>query len=307
MVKYNNGGESMKILISYDNMLPHTTGNYFTKAFSQIAEVHYAHPKQLWSLTEKYDLYIKIDDGLYFNKWNPELHPSAYYIIDSHIDCEKNWRKDMVRESDFDHIFTAQKNGGEQLGINALWVPLGCDSELHSPINIETPKKYDVCFIGNFHSEYAYNRMEYVERLFKVFPNFYYGNRYFNDMAQKFYESKIVFNHALNKDINMRYFEACCSGAFQLATYIPDNGLQELYTMGEHFGVYDTIDDMVETARYYLEHEDEREAIASKGLTHTLANHTYLHRAKKILEVINGNNNSAGVEAVGDRNVATAV
>ena len=276
----------MKILISYDNVLPHTTGNYFTRAFSCMADTSYIHPRQLNNIKQgEYDLHIKIDDGLYINRWNPNLHPSVYYIIDSHIDSEHNWRKDIVAESTFDHIFTAQKNGAKALDIPASWIPLGCDPELHSPTN-SNGKIFDVCFIGNFHSEFADKRMDFVEALFKKFPNFFYGNRYFNEMAQKFNESRIVFNQALNNDINMRYFEACCSGSFQLASRITDNGLDELLEDGIDYVSYNNVEDMIDKAEYYIVHDDKREKIAQSGREKILSSHTYKHRAEEIIRRI---------------------
>jgi spore maturation protein CgeB len=148
---------------------------------------------------------------------------------------------------------------------------------------------YDVCFIGNFHSSYRDKRIDYAEALFRAFPNFFYGNRFFNEMAEKFAQSKIVFNQALNNDVNMRVFEACCSGSFQLSSEIMDNGLEDLgYKSGTNFMSYVSIEEMLEKASYYLEHEAEREAIAKAGYEHTTANHTYMHRVKEIMEAING-------------------
>lgn len=277
----------MRIAISYDNFLPHTTGNYFSRAFSEVAETHYVHPKILNDLSPIYDLYIKIDDGIHFNKWNPNLHPSVYYIIDSHIDSEKNWRRGLISESNFDYLLTAQKNGGTSLDIDSKWIPLGCDPVLHKPIN-KNGKLYDTCFIGNFHSEFANKRLDYVETLLKNFPNFFFGTRFFNEMAQKFSESRIVFNQSLNQDINMRIFEACASGSMQLTSRIHNNGIEELYTEGKHYIAYDDLDEMIDKAKYYLEHEAEREAISESGMEHTLSNHTYKHRAERILkEVLN--------------------
>jgi spore maturation protein CgeB len=283
----------MRILISYDNMLPHTTGNYFAEAFKQMPDIliDWSHPSKLGQVNKSYyDLFIKIDDGLFCNEWREDLHPSIYYIIDSHIEPETNWRREMVKKGNFDYLFTAQKNGAEQLGINSEWIPLGCDPRVHTfqwPLPEDKPHKiYDVCFIGNFHSGYREKRIDYAEALFREFPNFFHGNRFFNEMAMKFAESKIVFNQSLNNDVNMRIYEACCSGSFQLTSEIKNNGLEELYTPGEHLVVYDSMGDMLEKAKYYLDNDVERERIALAGFNHTIQNHTYNHRINVMMEKV---------------------
>jgi glycosyltransferase involved in cell wall biosynthesis len=277
----------MRVLVSYDTMLPHTTGNYFLDAFFSTTgiEVEWCHPRHLHQVEKnRFDLFVKIDDGLNYHKWREDLHPSVYYIIDSHIEPETNWRKETIRDGGFDYIFTAQKNGAEQLGIDAKWLPLGCDPRKHYQNGVG--KIYDVCFIGNFHSTYRDGRIDAVERLFKEFPNFFFGNRTFNEMAQKYAESKIVFNQALNNDVNMRVYEACCSGSFLLTSAIEGNGFEELFDIGKHLVSFDTLDDMIAKAEYFIENDKEREEIARAGREHVLANHTYKHRTDEILRIV---------------------
>jgi spore maturation protein CgeB len=49
---------------------------------------------------------------------------------------------------------------------------------------------------------------------------------------------------------------------------------------------YKTLDEMVEKAKYYLEHDNEREKIAKSGYEEFISKHTYRHRIEKILEII---------------------
>lgn len=190
----------------------------------------------------------------------------------------------MASEGKFDMLFVAQKNATEfpEWHVKPIWCPLGCDRDLHFIGN--RAKEYDVCFIGNFHSMYQNTRLEYVDALFKKFPNFYYGNRAFYEMAEKFRSSKIVFNHAINNDINMRFFEACCSGSFQLAPYIDNNGLEELFQDGVHLVTYKSIKNALDLAEFYLNNEEAREKIAKAGMIHINNNHTYIHRTKAIMK-----------------------
>jgi spore maturation protein CgeB len=43
---------------------------------------------------------------------------------------------------------------------------------------------------------------------------------------------------------------------------------------------------MVEKAKYYLEHDEEREKIARAGYDEFINNHTYKHRVEKILSIV---------------------
>jgi spore maturation protein CgeB len=120
-----------------------------------------------------------------------------------------------------------------------------------------------------------------LDRMYREFPNFFFGQRLFESAAEIFRKSKIVFNTAAVDDINMRVFEATATGSFLLTEWVPYIDL--LFEDGKHLVTFKTIDEAVEKARYYLKHDDEREAIAKAGMEHTLANHTYQHRIKEAL------------------------
>lgn len=275
----------MKVLVSFDNiLLPHTTGGYFLDAFCKIAEVTFALPQRLDEVKNDFDLCIKIDDGLSNHEWRKDLHPSMYYIIDSHLEEESDWRKEAIVKGNFDYIVTAQRNGGHALGVKSTWIPTACDPVKHY-VGIYT-KLYDVCFIGNFHSKFGLARVDYCDRLFREFPNFFWGFRVFREMAEKYAESRIVFNHSLNSDINMRAFEACCSGSFQITSRIKDNGFEEIFEEGKHLVTYGSEEEMVDKIKYYLKNKDLRERIARAGCKHVIENHTYLHRSRAMLELV---------------------
>jgi len=50
------------------------------------------------------------------------------------------------------------------------------------------------------------------------------GNRYYEQMAETYSASKIVFNCSLKKDVNMRVFEALASGSLLLTNDLSENG-----------------------------------------------------------------------------------
>lgn len=276
----------MKILITSENRVRHdSTGEYFKRAFKELLGEHNVlcmYNEELKDAPKGLDLYLKIDDGLDTHTFPEELHPSAYYIIDSHLDVD--WRRKLADKANMDNLFFAQKKGMllDWHTKNKAWVPLAAEKESHY-VGVK-PKKYDTCFIGYFHSKYARERVEYVHELFKTVPNFYFsqGSRFFKDMAGKFAESKIVFNKSLNQDINMRFFEGSCSGSALMSDYIEE--AKELgFRADVDYIAYDTIQDMKDKAEWYLKHDTVRERLAYSGMQFVHDNHLYKHRAEQIL------------------------
>ena len=78
-----------------------------------------------------YDLYVKVDDGQRVTQWNHELHPSAYYCIDTHI--ETDWRIQLAKDGRFDNVSVVHSDGLKlDWGrYDVYWNPVGCDPLLH--------------------------------------------------------------------------------------------------------------------------------------------------------------------------------
>jgi spore maturation protein CgeB len=83
---------------------------------------------------------------------------------------------------------------------------------------------------------------------------------------------------------NMRLFEVCGVGAFQIVDDRP--GVQTWFNVGEHLVTYRDPDHLREQVAYYLAHDDERQRIAAAGLAHVRAHHTYDHRMARLVELI---------------------
>lgn len=180
-----------------------------------------------------------------------------------------------------------------QEGQKVFFLPHAAEPQAYP--KFEILKRWDVCFIGHIQNTINHNgftRLDALDRLFKEFPNFYFGTRnpldpklnLFDDAAKKFCQSKIVFNVSIKDDINMRVFEALSTGSFLLTNSIPT--LSDLFQDGKHLVTYQNLDDMVEKAHYYLVHEDEREKIAAAGYEAFLAGHTYRNRIETIFKTI---------------------
>lgn len=206
--------------------------------------------------------------------------PLIYWASDTHLGYD--YRLSVAKKSDV--VFCAQLKGVEDMkkdGVNdPLWLPHAVEP-LAYPKTDWIQKKYDVCFVGHVNSQ---NRIDALDRLFKEVPNFFWGQRRFEDAADIFGISKIVFNIAMKDDLNMRTFEAMGTGSCLLTDRIPT--IEDLFIDGKEIVLYDNFDDMVEKAKYYIEHDNERQSIAEAGYKKIMNGHTILHRVDMMLEEI---------------------
>ena len=84
------------------------------------------------------------------------------------------------------------------------------------------------------------------------------------------------------RQIKGRVFEVPACGGFLLTQ--PAENLHDYLTPGRDCATFETIDDLVHQVRHYLNHEEERQAIAQTGYRRTLAEHTYAARFASIFE-----------------------
>lgn len=285
-----------RVAIYYSNKFGRNDGAplyYFNVLKSQFKfDTMHLLPEGDTSKFGKFDLHFWVDwgeDGLPWKEWEiPKDGGKTIYVAsDTHLGHDYR----MNKAKKFDYAFFNQKDAAEEAG--GTWLPHAAEPQAYPKIDII--QKYDVCFVGHVQETPNYNgitRVDALDRLFKEFPNFYYGSRnpafpnvnLFEDAAKKFSMSKIVFNISIKDDINMRVFETLSTGSFLLTNYIPTLG--ELFEDGKHLITYKTLDEMVEKAKYYLEHDEEREKIAQAGYEEFIAKHTYKHRIETILKTV---------------------
>ncbi|MHC4322543.1 MAG: CgeB family protein, partial [Planctomycetota bacterium] len=274
----------MKIAIYYENRLGRNDGPplYWLNALRGMEHevTHFCSgnkPSRQWG---KFDLHMWVDWGedalTNILSYKPikmnDLHKSVYITSDTHLGYD--YRLNKAKE--FDHVFCNQIRAVEEFnkdGVIAEFLPHAVEPQAY-PNKPAAIKKFDIGFVGYVTFE---KRALMLDRIFKEFPNFWYGQRLFEECAEIYRKSRIIFNTAAVDDINMRCFEATATGSFLLTEYVPTIG--ECFEDGVHLVTYKDMDDAVDKARYYLEHEDEREKIAKAGMEHTLNNHTYRHRA----------------------------
>lgn len=257
----------------------------------EILEVDHIYPTGDLSPFGDYDLNIHVDwgeDGLtgilpYKPLETP--HPMAYWASDTHINNGKQgdsypYRLSVAKKADF--VFCAQKRAVEEFkrdGVsNPVWLPHAFEPQAYPKFDLLT-KKYDVCFVGHVNTR---NREDALDRVFREFPNFYYGQQLFEAAARKYAESKICFNVSMEDDLIMRVFEVMGTGSFLLTNWVPT--IEDLFEDGKHLVLYRNMDECIEKAKYYLKHDDEREKIAQAGYEEVIKNHTIQNRVNVILE-----------------------
>ena len=86
------------------------------------------------------------------------------------------------------------------------------------------------------------------------------------------------------EQIKARNFEIPGCGGFQLTG--PAENIDEYFEPGKEIVIYSSLPDLVEKARYYLAHPDEREAIAQAGHARAIREHSYEQRFHAIFSQI---------------------
>ena len=283
----------MRVCTFYETRLGRNDGPplYWTNAMKNLGwEVTHL-SSETEPKNKDFDLYLWVDwgeDGLtgcipYTPISMKNLHPSVYITSDTHLGFD--YRLNKAKE--FDYVFCNQERAVEEFndkGVESEWLPHAVEPQAY-PNSPTCFKKYDIGFVGFVT---FLKRAEALDKMLKEFPNFFYGQRLFEDCAEIYRQSRIVFNTAADDDINMRMFEATATGSFLLCEDVPT--LSKIFKTGEHIITYSDISDAIDKAKYYLKNEKEREIIAKQGMEYVLAHHTYSARILKIYDVIFGEN-----------------
>lgn len=222
----------------------------------------------------------------------PQRCYTAMFLVDSVYG-----NREEAGQLDFpgNHVFVYEyrdKAYLQQLGVEAEYCPVGYGADYVQ--TEEKSKDLDVVFVGSPSGE----RMDYLdniaaagaERGWKmVFAGPFYEDRYFwkplslrlkhpklapyirngnfppAQVAELYRRSKICLNIQGNtgENLNPRTFEILASGGFQLISYHKDYyGLLE---PGKDLIEFATAEELVAKTAYYLEHDEERQAIAQNG------------------------------------------
>jgi spore maturation protein CgeB len=169
----------------------------------------------------------------------------------------------------------------------------------------QQPKHFDVSFVGGF-SNYHECGWKIFEDIAREIPihfwgygaeslpaespirKCFHGEAWGLDMYRILGQGKIVLNRHINVAENfannMRLYEATGVGAFLLTD--AKCNLGELFEVGSEVVAYRDAGECSAMIKYYLNHDDERMAIARAGQRRTLSEHTYEKRMGELVGII---------------------
>jgi len=107
------------------------------------------------------------------------------------------------------------------------------------------------------------------------------------EMPKIFNLSKINLNmtiRPIETGLPLRCFDIMGCGGFLMTNY--QSELTDMFEIGVDLEAYSSIEELIDKCAYYLEHEDERKAIAYNGYMKVKNNYTYFHRMKDMLSAV---------------------
>lgn len=231
---------------------------------------------------EKLPRGFKVDRVVYFDDSRPlglsgleDLEvPSIFYSVDAHHHV--GWHKHLACA--FDQVLVAQKRYVQEFQShhpNVAWFPLWA-TKIFSPME---PKTVEVSFRGTLNAKLHPDRSAFFERL-SQHVHIAAGEGPYEEL---YAQSKIVVNEAVRDDLNFRVFEAMMGGAL-LITPSDSTGLHELFKDGHDLITYERGNerDAAEKIKYYLQHDQERNNIATCGHKKVMSNHIESSRADEL-------------------------
>ena len=225
-----------------------------------------------------------------FDHWNRIKSIAPYY------DYFFNYDSEIVRRL---------KETGYQ---NAYYLPFSAHLETESPSEDMMPfsqRKYSISFIGSFMPVRYAQRETILSRVkdlgLNIWGNkawletglkdYYQGRPSDEEMFEIYRQSKIVINIDLmlgveGTGVNLRPFEVTSCGAL-LFNHNDRKDIFNLFEDGREFVSFQGTEDIRGKVEYYLNHEQEIEAVARAGFEKTKNSHTYLKRIQEVLNIVN--------------------
>jgi hypothetical protein len=260
----------------------------YARAFARVATLRFIPPSTNWreSLAGVRPRLILNPDG---RPWLPDgiervEAPTAVFHIDTYVATERRIRWSAMYDYSFvfhphyDDRFRDAGIGGARLLAHAA------ERDLFDKPDIE--RRYEVGWVGRSGSAIYRTRDRVLDALTSRFVMNDALRRYTpEEMAAIYRASKIVVNVSRDDyphDANMRCFEAIASGALlltQLPTELAGLGFEE----GVHFAGYRDAAEVPELVARWLARDEERTAIAARGRSLVLREHTYDARVATIL------------------------
>ncbi len=199
-----------------------------------------------------------------------------------------------------------------QEGIDARLLLFACNPDYHRRVKADRRFHSQIAFVGNNYFQYN-ERLRAAEQILKpLLESSYefkiYGNEWWLDRERPFFiENKHYGGYLANEDLpalcasvpvilglhsvsdsrtmmSMRTFEVLGSGGFYLTQWTP--AIENLFKNHVHLVWSRSAEETLELVDYYLRNPAARERIARQGQEEVYSKHTYWHRLREILPLI---------------------
>ncbi len=167
--------------------------------------------------------------------------------------------------------------------------------------NIE--EKYDVSFVGG---RLLADREQWISEVknrnipVHLFGEGWGGYVPFQEMLDIFKSSKINLNFSkglrnMKPQIKGRTFQVCMAGGFLLTEYVP--GIENYFEIDKEIVCFKNTEEMIDKINYYLNHEEERRAIAQAGWKRATSEYTSFHMVSRVFRQIEEDISAKGKES----------
>lgn len=235
----------------------------------------------LYSVEGPIDLFWYVEqDGFIPLGMEDAPFPSVCILNDMHRGQEE--RVKLARF--FDYVFCQQVNylGAfrEHPPENVIWLPYACDTAFFYPHDVL--RDLDIGFIGQTRTVERRDVISELAKKYRMNEQRYY---LMDEIPGIYSRARIVVNLPIRDDLNMRFFEAMSCGAM-LMTRRDNTGQEKLFQEGQHYEAFGTTQELFEKVEYYLNHEDERAAIALRGCEIVQQKHRMDLRTQTIVDTV---------------------
>jgi spore maturation protein CgeB len=223
------------------------------------------------------------------------------WFMDPIVEIERNMDLDAISKFDYflvkDHFIKKRLN---QIGLsNIRFLLEAYDPEIYHPVDPDNRYKCDICMVGNIY-DYRLSILKSLKgydlkvwgKLVFISKNdvkpFYQGRPAITYEKNKIFNSaRIVLNTHNPSEVagcNVRLFEICGSGAFQISdsTLYTDN----VFKNESEVVYFNDVKELRELIAYYLDNDELRNKIAERGHRRALKDHTYEKRIKELFRII---------------------
>ncbi len=252
--------------------------------------------KEIYKTKEKFDFYIRLDDGDYSVPLPDGLGNTLWWVADTHL---KNSFNAIKRNAlNLDYLLCWQYDGAEKLkkvlpdDVNVSWLPPAADyiDDYSVRYVSHNNREIDLCFVGT-RGKYSLRKvmLEYIETYFE---NCFVGEKEYFEIFDTYSNAGIVLNYSINNDINMRFFEAMGAGALLITNEIEGNGFSELFGDSRKYLITYKLDELLDEKlfvgkiRDYIRNLELRESVARRAYDYVNEKHTYKNRLDFIFALL---------------------